>query len=94
MHKKLHITRYNKTRNWAIWANEEQYTEKAGQVLILWNLIFYTKTTPVLVASVTKMQETRNKMYVASVSIEENHQFIKFLLRIWCWDYMIRKRDR
>lgn len=23
MHKKLHITRYNKTRNWAIWANEE-----------------------------------------------------------------------
>lgn len=23
MRKKLHITRYNKTRNWAIWANEE-----------------------------------------------------------------------
>ena len=23
MHNKLHITRYNKTRNWAIWANEE-----------------------------------------------------------------------
>ena len=23
MHSKLHITRYNKTRNWAIWANEE-----------------------------------------------------------------------
>ena len=23
MHKKLHISRYNKTRNWAIWANEE-----------------------------------------------------------------------
>lgn len=23
MYKKLHITRYNKTRNWAIWANEE-----------------------------------------------------------------------
>ena len=23
MHNKLHITRYNKPRNWAIWANEE-----------------------------------------------------------------------
>ena len=23
MHKKLHISRYNKTRNWAVWANEE-----------------------------------------------------------------------
>ena len=23
MHNKLHITRYNKTRNWAVWANEE-----------------------------------------------------------------------
>ena len=23
MHNKLHITRYNKTRNWAIWVNEE-----------------------------------------------------------------------
>ena len=23
MHNKLHISRYNKTRNWAIWANEE-----------------------------------------------------------------------
>ncbi len=31
MHNKLHITRYNKTRNWAIWANEELLAVTGGK---------------------------------------------------------------
>ena len=51
MQRKLHISRYNKTRNWAVWANEELlavtvYRKGAQAVLdYIHNIIITNPTT-------------------------------------------------
>ena len=60
MHKKLHISRYNKTRNWAVWANEELlavtvYRKGAQAVLdYIHNIIITNPTTQHTTMSKTK----------------------------------------
>ena len=64
MHKKLHITRYNKTRNWAIWANEELlavtvYRKGAQAVLdYIHNIIITNPTTQHTTMAKTKSVNT------------------------------------
>ena len=64
MHKKLHISRYNKTRNWAVWANEELlavtvYRKGAQAVLdYIHNIIITNPTTQHTTMSKTKSVNT------------------------------------
>ena len=64
MHNKLHITRYNKTRNWAIWANEELlavtvYRKGAQAVLdYIHNIIITNPTTQHTTMAKTKSVNT------------------------------------
>ena len=73
MHKKLHISRYNKTRNWAVWANEEllavtvyrkgaqavlDYIHTLTQNTIETNTMSKTKTTAAATTTSTEFDPT------------------------------------
>ena len=64
MHNKLHITRYNKSRNWAVWANEELlavtvYRKGAQAVLdYIHNIIITNPTTQHTTMAKTKSVNT------------------------------------
>ena len=76
MHKKLHITRYNKTRNWAIWANEELlavtvYRKGAQAVLdYIHNIIITNPTT-----QHTTMAKTKSVNTAAATTATNNADF-------------------
>lgn len=64
MQRKLHISRYNKTRNWAVWANEELlavtvYRKGAQAVLdYIHNIIITNPTTQHTTMAKTKSVNT------------------------------------
>ena len=76
MHNKLHITRYNKTRNWAIWANEELlavtvYRKGAQAVLdYIHNIIITNPTT-----QHTTMAKTKSVNTAAATTATNNADF-------------------
>ena len=61
MHNKLHISRYNKTRNWAIWANEELLAvtvyRKGAQAVLDY---IHTITNPTTNNNNTTMSKTKS----------------------------------
>ena len=74
MHKKLHISRYNKTRNWAVWANEELLAvtvyRKGAQAVLDY---IHTITNPTTNNNNTTMSKT--KTTAAATTATNNADF-------------------
>ena len=74
MHNKLHITRYNKTRNWAIWANEELLAVtvyRKGAQAVLDYIYTLTQNT------INTMSKTKSTAAATTTSTEFDPTIIK-----------------
>ena len=91
MHNKLHITRYNKTRNWAIWANEELLAvtvyRKGAQAVLDYiytltqntiNTMSNTKTTAAATTATTNNNADFDPTIIKAVNGEGKTIRIKF----------------
>ena len=91
MHNKLHISRYNKTRNWAIWANEELLAvtvyRKGAQAVLDYihtltqntiNTMSKTKTTTAATTATTNNNADFDPTIIKAVNGEGKTIRIKF----------------